>query len=148
MCAHFYPWDLACHVVIYRLPIRKAVCTKNRKCLQYIEKKNQLWEVCTPCTMKHAILVKTHLHEKSWPKVSLIWLCGISGNACGNIALSKKSNSESVKHTNFKGSISILRGSITHVILPMRSAGVVPYKQALCHDLVDVVPMMAKYSFQ
>ena len=30
----------------------------------------------------------------------------------------------------------------------MRSAGVVPCKQALCHDLVDVVQVVAKYSFQ
>ena len=33
------------------------------------------------------------------------------------------------------------KGSNSHVILPMRSAGVVPCKQALCHGLVDVVPV-------
>ena len=30
----------------------------------------------------------------------------------------------------------------------MRSAGVVPCKQALCNGLVDVVPVVAKHSFQ
>ena len=29
----------------------------------------------------------------------------------------------------------------------MRSAGVVSCKQALCHDLVNVVPVVAKHSF-
>ena len=29
----------------------------------------------------------------------------------------------------------------------MRSAGVTPYKQALCHDLVDVVLVVAKHFF-
>ena len=29
----------------------------------------------------------------------------------------------------------------------MRSAGVIPCKQALCHHLVNVVPVVAKHSF-
>ena len=52
------------------------------------------------------------------------------------------------KRLIFKGFISISRGPTPGVILPMRSAGVVPCKQALCHDLVDVLPVVAKHSFQ
>ena len=40
------------------------------------------------------------------------------------------------------------KGSNSRVILPMRSAGVVPCKQALCHDLVDVMLVVVKHSFQ
>ena len=42
-------------------------------------------------------------------------------------------------HFNFKGSNS-------RVILPMRSAWVVPCKQALCNDLINVLPVLAKHS--
>ena len=39
-------------------------------------------------------------------------------------------------------------GSNSRVILPMRSAEVVPRKQALRHYLVDAVPVVVKNSFQ